>query len=277
MTRKNNNKKSIANITQLQPINNNDQTTNIFVASVLMRTITEEEYQNLKKENFELQTRFLSITNNERLLQETIKNAKNLTDENEKLREENKLLNKKIIDLEKHINNQDVHIEELTVKYDELTVKHEELTIKHEELTVKHEKLTVKHDELTEKYNDLSNKFINMENKKVFDNFIIAIQDLNSVDELEKKVKISTRKQLIKLKNKRINSCHYLDNREDEDTKNDKRTILENEISNMPSEIKKLFDIKYPNLLEDIVGCIIIKKTFPSIDFIQEMKEWFYE
>lgn len=119
MGNKNKNKNQLTNLNSNNLNQNNNgqpQPTNIFIAPVLMRQITEEEYQNLKKENLDLQTRFLSITNNERLLQETIKNANILTNENDKLREENKILNARIKELENKNNELEQKIDYLVNK-----------------------------------------------------------------------------------------------------------------------------------------------------------------
>ncbi|ATZ81106.1 hypothetical protein BMW23_1062 [Bodo saltans virus] len=232
----------------LQQNNKNDVPLDSLPKKTLCDIIASNMLQiaQLTTENNALQTRNAELENDKQIYYTIIEENKKLIKEHEmsieKLLNENILLNDKISSLE-----------------------------------IQNIKLTTELNDLKKNHNDLSNKFINMENKKVFDNFVVAIQDLNSLDELEKKVNIVTKKELVKLKNKRISNCHYLDHRDDEDVKNDKRTILEYEINNMPSDIKKLFDMKYPNLLGEITKYIIIKKTSPTIDFAQEMKEWFYE
>lgn len=111
----NNNQINLSNSTQSQNdlLNNKSQIT--FIAPVVMRHITEEEYHNLKKENHDLQTKFLTLTNNERMLQETKNVVKVLTEEkdnlldenkelkkeNDRLRQENERLKQKISDLER--------------------------------------------------------------------------------------------------------------------------------------------------------------------------------
>ena len=96
------------NSLQNNSLQNNSLQNNTFVSTILMHNITEEEYHNLKQENNELRESYLRITNNERLLQETIHNAKILIEEkdqlkedNVKLMEENKVLRKNIEELEK--------------------------------------------------------------------------------------------------------------------------------------------------------------------------------
>ena len=131
-----------------------------FVAPILMRTITEEEYQNLKKENLDLQTRFLSITHNERLLQETINNAKLLTDENDKLRNENKSLNDKVIELEnenKILKNKINDLENKIINLENKNNKFEALVKIHEcfSLVNKHFKLEYK-----KRFNPKRNEYV---------------------------------------------------------------------------------------------------------------------
>lgn len=129
---------------QLQANNNNQHQEAVFVQTVLMRTITEDEYQNLKKENLDLQAKFLSITHNERLLQETINNSKILTEEknqlkeeNDRLREENKILREKIKELEEknksleeHINDQNKRISVTEQDIKELKNRDDPITIR---------------------------------------------------------------------------------------------------------------------------------------------------
>jgi hypothetical protein len=139
-------KKKNNNNNQLQPTNNDidNQETKFFVQSVLMRTITEEVYQNLKRENNDLQAKFLLITHNERLLQETINNAKilvaekeQLKEENDKLRAENNILKYKINEiedknkiLEEHINKQNKRITDLENDVKELKSRDDPITIR---------------------------------------------------------------------------------------------------------------------------------------------------
>jgi predicted nuclease with TOPRIM domain len=104
----------------------------------------EEEYQNLKREHIDLQMKFLLITNNERLLQETINNAKilieeknQLKEENEKLMEENKILRKKIAELEEkntsleeQLNSQNKRMSVLEKDIEELKSRDIPITIR---------------------------------------------------------------------------------------------------------------------------------------------------
>ena len=129
--------------------NNNGQlydqsqgTSYVHTVSVLMRP--EEEYQNLKREHMDLQMKFLLITNNEKLLQETINNAKilieeknQLKEENEKLMEENKILRKKIaeleeknISLEEQLNYQNKRMSVLEKDIEELKNRDMPITIR---------------------------------------------------------------------------------------------------------------------------------------------------
>lgn len=123
----------------------------------------------------------------------------------------------------------------------------------------------------------MENKFNNMMNKKIFNRFIVAIQDLNRYEKLETIVPNSTKLYLQHLRNKRIDDCHYLNDNDDQTTIDDKRTILEIELKTMPVGIQDIFNKKYPNLLNDIIGYVVKNKTTPTLYFVDDMKEWFYD
>jgi predicted RNase H-like nuclease (RuvC/YqgF family) len=260
MGNKNKNKKAnnIANLNlnnsnqnnneQLQAINNIEQTstTKIFVAPILMRQITEEEYQNLKKENIDLQTRFLYITNNERLLQETIKNAKKLTDENDKLREENKILNEKIKELENNL----------------IGFKKENKELNNDIFELKNEN------------KELRNDINKIKNKELFNKYIIAIQDANRyLHFYEKKLSVEALDDLKELKYNRIESCHYLDNDYEEERKKEYLNSLYSKIINISPEIKQMFDSEYPNLLSEIAP-IIDSNSLKSTKYSKRLNIW---
>jgi DNA repair ATPase RecN len=108
---------------------------------------------------------------------------------------------------------------------------------------------------------------LKMEKKELYDKYVIAIQDVNINKQLEKHVaNLSTTKNLKKLRNSRVSTCHYL-NEDDYDTTmlDDKLAFLYDKINKMPTDIKNKFDKQYPNLISDIVGHIPSKKSVTSI------------
>lgn len=123
---------------------------------------------------------------------------------------------------------------------------------------------------------NLNNRMEKMEMKFLFDKYIIAIQDVNRSNCLE--ININNKdicKQLKKLRCDRVNECHYLDEENDDHTLiNDKKTILVDKINAMPSIVKDMFNKKYPGLLDSVLPCIIINKTIPSQDNINEICGW---
>lgn len=199
-----------------------------------------QEYLFLKKENNELHLRILELSSNEKILNEMIK-------------------------------TRDMTIDELKKENEELKVK---ITMLENDMALLKNDITV----LKQQNKTLENYVLKMENKELYEKFVIAIQDVNRYEELEKNVKNNTTsKNLKKLRNDRVSNCHYL-NEEDDDVTlvDDKMSILYDKLNKMPIDIKNKFNKKYPNLISDIVGYIPSKKPVSSIsiDNKNDIEEW---
>jgi chromosome segregation ATPase len=144
------------------------------------------EYQNmvnehhiLNSENIDLRTRILQLSNNEKILQETIITREKTIDE---LKKENAELKDRLVILEKKISD-------VCGEYSDLKNMHDDLKNKHDTLDI---------------------KFKKMMDKALFYKYIIAIQDLNRIEKLETKMPHTAQINLRKLRNNRIGECHYL-------------------------------------------------------------------
>lgn len=79
---------------------------------------------------------------------------------------------------------------------------------------------------------------------------------------------------LKKLKKNRLGLCHYLDDTDDNDLLNDKRTVLLDKINNIDNKVKDLFDKKYPKLIENIKQYMAPVITTPNEDNMEEINDW---
>ncbi|ATZ80742.1 hypothetical protein BMW23_0696 [Bodo saltans virus] len=215
-----------------------------------MIAVNATEYTNLKNENIELKTKIAEFIKHKDDLMELITQKDRTIDE---LKKENAELKIKLEHLENEVKN----------------VKEENIIIKQ-----KHNDLEVKHNELKEKHNNLENNFNKMIYKQIFDKYMIAIQDLNKLEQLESKLDQQTQNRLYQLKSNRIYECHYFDNLDSQNLIDDKRTILLEKIDNMPNEIKIIFNKRFPNLLNKITPYIIKTKTTPSQQTIDDINDW---
>jgi uncharacterized coiled-coil DUF342 family protein len=208
-----------------------------------MLLVSESEYTSLVEENKKLKNEIMILYNNEKNLRETIKFHEQTIDE---LKNENKMLKEELTLLKEHIKKQDEKIKEQDEK-----IKEQDKTI----------------TKLTKKIDD-------KENKELFKKYIMAIQDINSLDYIETKINSQSKQNLIKLKNNRISECHYLDNTYSQTEINDRRSILLDKIKNMSNEIKQMFDARYPNLLTDIEQFIAPNPTTPIQQVIDDIELW---
>lgn len=195
----------------------------------------KKEYSDLKKENFDLKAQILQLLNNERQLKEIIDSK------------------------------------EQTIE--ELKKENAELKIRLNTLEKEHNELRQEHVELKQNFNTLSNNFNKMMTKKLVDKYIVAIQDLNRIEDLEKKLDKNGRQALQQLRRARINDCHYLDNNF-LDEHNDRRMVLEEKISNMPVDVQHFFSRKYPNLLHALKPFIVSTRTVPAQCVLDDINDW---
>jgi hypothetical protein len=156
--------------------------------------------------------------------------------------------------------------------------KHKEI-IRQNEITIQQLKdenqiLRQKISELENTINKLDKKINNIEEKEKFNKFIIAIQDINRLEQIETKLSGIDKKILKRLRQLRVNECHYIEDDYDEDDKNDRRTVLYERIQNMSPQIHSRFENMFPGLLNSIMVYIIQTKTQPSEDSLKYILNW---
>lgn len=109
---------------------------------------------------------------------------------------------------------------------------------------------------LLEKQNyELVTKLDRIENDKLYGKYIVAIQDLNRKKRLEVHLDGQDLENLQNLRKRRVMECHYL-NDEYDDKMYERIAVMYNKIMSMPSNIRKMFDSQYPNLINVVISMI---------------------
>jgi hypothetical protein len=119
-----------------------------------------------------------------------------------------------------------------------------------------------------EEIKELKSKIQDMKLKELYNQFIIAIQDINHYQDLQSKLK-SHYKNLTKLRYSHNTECHYVDESEPEDLMRDRMTVLGDKLSTMNTELRSKFDMEFPNLIQDLINYIEPLKTIPSDDNLE--------
>ena len=145
-----------------------------------------------------------------------------------------------------------------------------------DELKEENKKLNNRISELENNLFLLKDRLNRIENKSLYNKYMIAIQDINSLEQLEQYQHIGN--DLKRLRRHRIGDCHYIDMnniKNDPDFINDQRFVLFEKIDNMPFDIMQMFNKKYPNLLNNIKP-YIINNTFtkPIQQNYDDILEW---
>jgi hypothetical protein len=119
-------------------------------------------------------------------------------------------------------------------------------------LTDENKKMSNEIKILTDENKKMSNEIDRSRRMETFKKLIVAIQDLNRLEKLEIKIDPKYIKSLQKLRDNRNFVNHYIYDGCTNDEINDKIAVLIEKIKNMPMDIKKMFDIYYPNVIKAI-------------------------
>lgn len=132
------------------------------------------------------------------------------------------------------------------------------------------EELQVMRDDISE----LKQKIEQAETKSIVSKFIVALQDLNRADQLERKIP-----ELTKLRKRRNAENHYI--YEDDDTEAEvaeKKYILRRALAKLPSNIVQELErvVKIPGLVGKLRPLVKHYHSVPvNADVIEEMVEYF--
>jgi len=192
--------------------------------------VPKDEYDKLVEENKELNNTLLILKSNERILQETINNHEKTIEE---LRKENKELKEEIRRLKETVNV---------------------ITTKHNNLHVEHNNLKVEHNNLKVRYNTLEAKLNKKELNDLMKKYLIAIQDFNNEEQLERKIiNLQELNELKSIRQRRVLECHYLVNTMTQQEKDNRIIVLRDNLINMPNDVKLKFNNKYPTIIPELL------------------------
>jgi hypothetical protein len=178
-------------------------------------------------------------------------------------------------------------------EYNKLIKEHSDLLLRNSELTndkkilqtdilgknITIDELKKENEELRNRIKELENDVLLLkqknekkENNALYGKYIIAIQDLNHIDKLEKK--ISKNKLLYNLRYERRSDCHYIDECYDIDEINKRRIILYDKIINIPPFVFNKINSRFPDLIEEIKPYIKNQECVISDDDNERINEW---
>jgi hypothetical protein len=161
--------------------------------------------------------------------------------------------------LEKKVEEQGI-----IIKQQDATIKQQDATIKQQDVTITELKEIIV--ELKETIKEQKLEILELKCDKFVNNLKIAIQDLNSTDELEKKFSDPFKKYIRSLRFNRNNQCHYIDVDDSIEIINKKKEILLNTLENIPNEYKEDLDVEIDNELlihikEYLSGCVVYSEV----------------
>ena len=170
-------------------------------------------------------------------------------------------------------DNKDKVISSLQKKLRELesTIKIQNTKINNLEETIKTQDINIKTYE--SKINKLEERLTKQEQIHLFNKYVIGIQDINALEQLE--TKLADASELMKLHKDRIDGCHYINEKYSNNEKAIRINLLIDKLTNVPENIKELFEDEYPQLLDELKA-ILVKRDSVVEDarFIKKSNNW---
>ena len=170
-------------------------------------------------------------------------------------------------------DNKDKIIASLQKKLKELesTIKIQNTKINNLEETIKTQDINIKTYE--SKINKLEERLTKQEQIHLFNKYVIGIQDINALEQLE--TKLADARELMKLHKDRIDGCHYINEKYSNNEKAIRINLLIDKLTNVPENIKELFEDEYPQLLDELKA-ILVKRDSVVEDarFIKKSNNW---
>ena len=170
-------------------------------------------------------------------------------------------------------DNKDKIISSLQKKLKELesTIKIQTTKINNLEETIKTQDINIKTQE--SKINKLEERLTKQEQRQLFNKYVIGIQDINALEQLE--TKLADASELMKLHKNRIDGCHYINDKYSNNEKAIRINLLIDKLTNVPENIKELFEDEYPQLLDELKA-VLVKRDSVVEDarFIKKSNNW---
>jgi hypothetical protein len=181
----------------------------------------------------------------------------------EELTLENKVLHARIQQLDVKL---DIEIQKnkcLETRIESL--EQDNIQLKSENIQLKSENIQLRED-----IKDLKSEIQDIKLKELYNQFMIAIQDINRMYSLEQILKNSA---FTNLRSNRINSCHYINENDSQELTNAKITVLYEKLQSMNDSIRKKLNQKYPNVIRDVLSQIKPLQGL-SEDDLEDANDW---
>lgn len=148
------------------------------------------------------------------------------------------------------LTHEDMHheIDKLKIKNAELAEKvaAHETTINKQQVTINRQQVTI---------NKLERRLDDRDDKDHFKKLLIAIQDINRLKRLE--TKLNSKDAVTLARTSRVGECHYIEDGFSDGIRDDCIAILLDKLKNMSHGVRKMFDVRYPNIVDAVVREII--------------------
>ena len=170
-------------------------------------------------------------------------------------------------------DNKDKIIASLQKKLKELefTIKIQNTKINNLEETIKTQDINIKTYE--SKINKLEERLTKQEQRQLFNKYVIGIQDINALEQLE--TKLADARELMKLHKDRIDGCHYINDKYSNNEKAIRINLLIDKLTNIPENIKELFEDEYPQLLDELKAVLVKRDSvIEDTRFIKKSNNW---
>lgn len=212
-----------------------------------------------------------------------LKDNKDLNDQIHQLTKEKTSMESNVTKLMVDLMDKDHTIDILKRENKELRERIDQLEKENEELREQVKQLRRENEALRERVKQLENDNIvlKISSNKTEMRFqrrkiITAIQDVNRIDSLERKVNRIYRENLADLRDDRNTDSHYIqENRDVSDILRYKKFILAHKMSNLSQELKKSIEITYGNgFVNEIIKHIRIDEPVISEENKERINEW---
>jgi uncharacterized coiled-coil protein SlyX len=227
----------------------------------------------LLQERADMISRLAELTNDLSICDEALKqNYMDIDIDIEELKRENAFLKTRILVLESEVTDQDDKITDqdskLNEQNDKIKFMLNELADQDDKITDQDSKINEQNDKITDqdsKINEQNDKIYFMLNelavrktKSEFDKYLIALQDINSLFQLERAETVSNKlkRQIYSLRTKRVGISHFILKEIDQpEIVNFKISMVLSRLNgSMSTECKDLFEYKFgADFIEEIV------------------------
>lgn len=150
----------------------------------------------------------------------------------------------------------------------------EELRKENNELKEKLSKVERELRDTNEELQSLKSLFNKELTKNKYKKYLVAIQDTNRYYQLESNMNRKYAKTLHKLRENRVDECHYINDNGDQSEKDFRVKILHDKLKNMDEGTQVMFDKRYPDLINGLLSYITPINNDVDDDIIDDVNFW---